>query len=59
MGCLHDFDGGVDEGEVAGGAGHGGVEPAEEVDGRVGFGGVCSPCRRIRRATGRPGLCGR
>lgn len=34
-----DFDGGVDEGEVAGGAGHGGVEPAEEVDGRVGFGG--------------------
>lgn len=36
---LYDFDGGVDEGEAAGGAGHGGVEPAEEVDGRVGFGG--------------------
>ena len=39
MGCLHDFDGGVDEGEAACGAGHGGVEPAEEVDGGVGFGG--------------------
>ena len=39
MGCSDDFDGGVDEGEAAGGAGHGGVEPAEEVDGGIGFGG--------------------